>query len=61
MRDPLTYRHPRSLEQAFGPGQRQLTQSSCRPFFDKQDRPVMVTALVGFFSFAAAVFMGWRP
>lgn len=59
--DPLTYRSPRTLEEAFGPGQRGPLNEDGVPFFDAQDRPVMVTVAVIGLALLAAIFLGWRP
>lgn len=58
--DPLTHRYPRTLEQAYGPGQRSLTKSARRPFLERKDLPVVVVVAVGLVSIGAACLMGWR-
>lgn len=55
--DPLTYRHPRTLEQAFGPGGRHLTAGR-RPLFDAEDRAVLAACAVGAVSLLLAHLIG---
>lgn len=45
-RDPITYRHPRTLEQACGPGDRHLTTDAPRPVFDAEDRAVLLVCAI---------------
>lgn len=61
LKDPITYRCPRTLEQAYGPGTRGLTKPARRPIFERQDMPVLVTVAIGALSLGAAFLMGWRP
>ena len=60
MKDPLTYRYPRTLDQAFGPDATSANPfEGCDPNQAKADKPVMFTCglAVAFLFFATA--MGW--
>lgn len=55
----LTYRFPRTLEEAFGPGQRQVHAVET-PQTDKADRPVLAACALAVAVMLTLWVLSWR-
>lgn len=59
--DPVTYRHPRTLEQAFGPHTRRRIdwhEHALFAWIDPADRPVLLVVAVCSLAMGAAALIG---
>ena len=60
MRDPLTYRYPRTLNEAFGPGAEGAnTFEGSDPNHAQADRPVLITCALIVVLLLIGVARGW--
>jgi hypothetical protein len=56
--DPLTYRHPRSMQEAFGPYERDnlFAKDDVKPGDSKQDKvTLLISAIIAFMVLAFAI------
>ena len=58
--DPLVYRHPRSLEEAFGPHtSRHITEQPTQPRMHPHDRAVLWASALAAVSLATMAVVAW--
>lgn len=60
MKDPITYRHPRSMVEAFGPYEGRGLYSKPEPMH-RNDKIALAACALGLVALLAMLWLGWLP